>query len=211
MAKFSFPVFAVAALLICGLPSAASATTIYTLSDDGCTGSCGTGPFGAVALDQTSAATVTVTVTLVDEERFAGTGAGDALEFNVAGPVTLGDITPGFAIGPAPDHASTFGTFLESITCAACQGSHVDNPAGPLSFTVSSASGVTLSNFKPNANGYYFASDIVGLTGNTGNVAASNVAPEPVSIALLGVGLAGVGLMRKRLNSVKANPATISH
>jgi hypothetical protein len=35
-------------------------------------------------------------------------------------------------------------------------------------------------------------------------------APEPVSIPLLGVGLAGVGLMRKRLISVNANPATIS-
>src|SRR3954454_21854450 len=106
MIKFNFPVFGAAALLACALASSASATTIYTLSYDGCTGSCGTGPFGTVALDQTAPGKVSVTLNLAAGERFAGSGAGDALEFNVTGPVTLGNISPGFAAGPSPDHAS---------------------------------------------------------------------------------------------------------
>jgi hypothetical protein len=203
MVRFSFALIGAVALFVCALPPSASATTVYSLSYDGCTGSCGTGPFGTVALDQTSPGTVTVSVALAGGERFAGSGAGDALGFNVAGPVTLSNITPGFAIGPAPEHASTFGTFLESITCTWCQGSHTDNPSGPLNFTVSSATGVSLNEFLANAKGCYFASDIVGTTGNTGNVAAGSVAPEPVSMSLLGVGLTGVGLMRMRRGSAQ--------
>jgi len=153
-------------------------------------------------LDQTTPTLVTVTEVLYDSALFAGTGAGDALEFNVSGPVTLGAITPGFAVGPAPDSASTFGIFLLSITCTVCQGGKASNPAGPLSFTVTSAGGVSISDFTANAGGFYFASDIVGGNGNTGNVAATagviSHTPEPLSISLIGLGLAGIGVFKRR-------------
>jgi hypothetical protein len=198
MIKFGLSAVTAAALFLCGLSASASATTIYTLSYDGCTGSCGAGPFGTVALDQTTPTTITVTVTLRGSERFAGSGAGDALEFNVQGGPILSNIPTGFAVGPSPDHASTFGWFLESVTCTACQGANIKNPAGPLSFTVSSADGLTPLDFQPNANGYYFASDIVGQTGNTGNVGAANAAvPEPASLALLALGLCGFAFVRR--------------
>src|SRR6266699_1285312 len=64
------------------------ASTIFTLNQDGCTGTCGVSPFGTVSLFQTTPTLVTVTETLAANERFAGTGAGDALEFNVIGPIT---------------------------------------------------------------------------------------------------------------------------
>jgi len=100
---------------VCLLTSAtfAHADSIFTLTLDGCTGTCGTAPFGTIQLVQTTPTLVTVTETLSAGERFAGTGAGDALEFNVLGPITINVLTSGFAIGPGPDSASTFGTFLK--------------------------------------------------------------------------------------------------
>jgi hypothetical protein len=194
-------VFAIAIGLMAFLPSA-HASQLFILTVDGCTGGCGVGPFGQITLEQTTPTLVTVTEVLYDSNLFAGSGAGDALEFNVSGPVTLGSITPGFAVGPAPDSASAFGIFLLSITCTVCQGGNASNPPGPLSFTVTSATGVSISDFFANAGGYYFSSDIGGGNGNTGNVAATagviTHAPEPLSLSLIGLGLVGIGVLKRR-------------
>jgi hypothetical protein len=189
-----------AMLAVLALTPAVKGATIFTLTENGCsgTGGCGTGPFGTISLTQTTASLVTVTLTLAGGENFSGTGAGDALEFNVTGPITIGNITSGFAVGPAPDTASTFGTFLESVTCTACQGG--SGPTGPLSFTVTSGGGVTIADFIANSGGFFFASDILG-NGNTGNVAAkgtTSTVPEPISSALVGGGLLSLFLLRRR-------------
>lgn len=181
------------------------AATIFTLDQDACTGTCGVSPFGTVSLVQTTSTLVTVTETLAANERFAGRGAGDALEFNVIGPITIGNITSGFAVGPAPDTASAFGTFLASIACSACTGGQAGNPAGPLSFTVTSADGVTIADFIANARGFFFASDIVGNNGKTGNVGAKgpvpSAVPEPMSLSLVGAGMLGLGILRRRFSA----------
>ncbi len=179
----------------------ARTAVIYTLDQDACTGTCGTAPFGTVSLEQTTADLVTVTETLAPNEVFAGTGAGDSLEFNVAGPVTIDVMTAGFGIGPSPDTASAFGSFLESVACTVCQGGKLSNPAGPLVFTVTSTDGVTVADFIGSSKGYVFASDIRGNNGNTGNVGAlASTVPEPASIWLMFAGAALVGLnaLRRR-------------
>lgn len=192
-----------AALLVAMVPAQAS-TLQYSLSISGCSSSCGTPPFATILLDQTSATAVTVTETLKAGELYAGGGAGDALGFNLlGGAATISNLSTGFEVGPANTKYSTFGDFQYSIKCTICKGGQDTNAPGPLSFVVSRASGLTLADFTVNADGFYFASDIVGTTGATGNVGTagpsvpSTATPEPVSMLLAGAGLLGLGLVRR--------------
>ena len=192
----------------------AGASTIYTLDRDACTGTCGIGPFATLTLEQTTAGMVTITEVLAASDVFAGTGTGEALEFNIAGPITIGSMSAGFSTGPSPATASAFGRFLYSVTCWICQGGKLINPS-ELAFTVTSPGGITVQDFIANDRGYSFASDIRGSNGNTGNVAVirnsvllpgpdpealvtESFVPEPVTVVLVGAALLGLGVLRRR-------------
>jgi hypothetical protein len=191
-----------------GAASAWASTSTFTFDQDACSGTCGVSPFATVVLTENgtgTSETVTVTETLLAGDRYAGTGAGQALEFNISGAITITSLSANFAAGTGGASASAFGSFDEFVTCTACQGGKASNPAGPLSFTVGSATGVSIASFAANSGGYFFASDIVGSNGKTGNVADEkggvlSATPEPGTIMMMlsGLALMGVSILRRK-------------
>src|ERR1700748_719540 len=97
-------------------------TSVFQLTLDGCSGTCGTSPFGTITLVQTATGVVTVTETLkatTPAEGFVATGAGESLAWNLTGnpAISIGFLTSGFGITGATS-ASTFGSFEYSVSCA---------------------------------------------------------------------------------------------
>ena len=186
----------------------------FNLDQDGCTGGCGTGStvFGTVNVVQgIDANHVNITVTLNPTSGFIATGAGESLEFNITGnpAITITNLTAGFVVGPAPASASTFGSFNYSVDCGGAQPGHCGPGAsvilpGPLSFTVEKTvlGALSPTDFVANGGGFFFASDIIGPTSNTGNVASRGPSggrvPAPASLLLLGVGLSALAAWGRR-------------
>lgn len=199
----------VLATMTLALSASASAAMVFTIDQNGCSGGggCGTAPYGTVTLTQVNPTTVNVLVNLATGIVFADS-SGEALTFEISSSV-IGAITidsfnsSDYGVGPAPRMASTFGTFDYSVSCVTCTGGNPGNPSGPMSFDVSAVSGLTIADFIKNGNGYYFATDIRGLNGNTGNVGVifdpifQDDVPEPATVAFSAAGLLGLIAIRR--------------
>lgn len=187
----------------------------FNFNLSGCTGGCAL-PAGTVTLtpDQ-DGVSVDVKVTLTDlGSGFVDTGNGNShtsFVFDIAGDpkISLTNLSQGFT-WPADSTIDTpFGTFDYGIDCTTCGPGAKNTTPPPLTFTVTKAGGLSISDFTFNSytvNGttydVFFAADIFdGVTGNTGAVGAASPGPsvpEPQSIALLGSGLASLAFLRHR-------------
>ena len=230
-------------LIACGLMAlidtgSAKADIVYTLNYDSCSGGCGANGqgssdnnFGFVDISQVDLTHVSVTVELntsvaLDTD-FVNTGNGrnhEPLAFNVDKSVTISSVSPStyFAVGPTADAISGLGSFSDTIACTSnCPpgASGADQLGDTLTFTASNASGLSVNDFTQNGSGFYFAADVLGPAGNTGEVAVtgpgtqtSNVAtPEPSTFAVFGAALIGLALLRRRsIGADRAGLARIS-
>jgi len=200
------------------LPASANIAT-YTLSCN--TVACGSPTtYGTVKLDDNGGSgTVTVTVSLAPNT-FAGTGAGYALNWNIAGtptPALTTTLSPTIVPNPSdPSHpfynpadftikdstdgtktysASTFGGGWEYAIDYNVNGGRATND-NLLIFDVTKSGGLSLSDFIPN-NGFMFAVDIwQKSSGNTFVVAAK--VPEPATWLTFFAGLGGLTFMMQR-------------
>ena len=176
--------------------------------------------FGKVSLTEGGSGTgayVDVSVTLSSGFRFidtGNTGEHTSFVFNVSTPSTISvtNINPSppwYLNVINPTDNSPFGTFTTGLDC--CVKNGAPGILGPLSFRVSSTTGITFggsgNHFMSNSSGsipgsatggWLFAADLVGPDGSsTGMVAARDLVPttpipEPETYAML---LAGLGLM----------------
>src|SRR5215471_17950016 len=93
-------------LAVCAVSARDAHAISFDLNRDGCTGGCGGGStvFGTVTVEQgADSKHVNLTVSL-SSSSFVGTGAGEALEFNIAGSpsIAITNLTSGFAVGSSP-------------------------------------------------------------------------------------------------------------
>jgi len=179
---------------------------VYTLSQDGCSETCGTGPFGTVTVTQVGAS-LDIAVHLNSGNIFHDSKDPQhhALVFDLAGNPTItisGLPSPFTANGSqlAGSHsAAPFGTFDYVVNFPF----QIHPPSlTDFSFLMSAIGGLTLSDIVSN-KGIFFATDITGNNGNTGNVGAVAV-PGPIAGAgLPGLAAAWGGLLmptRRRRN-----------
>ena len=201
----------------------AHASLVFNLDNDACTGGCGPvgTSFGTVTLSAVDNQTVHVYVDLTSANTyFISTGAGYSLTWN--GPVdeTVSLLTTGFHYLGFGSYSTggNFGTFNHAIDCVVGPGGACSQPGGGggittiLEFDASRSSGLDPSAFSAtNPQGFYFTVDLIGPSGRTGVVGASDyrltqldctaacsTVPEPATLGLLGLGIAGLAASRRR-------------
>jgi hypothetical protein len=196
-----------------GLTAAANAsvTEIFALNQDGCTGSCNPNANDNVTVVDDGSGTLQVTVSLfgLDSLHNNPDSQHHALAFDLLGSptITISNVTAPFvATGPTEAagsvSASPFGTFEYVINWPKVTGPKPTYTT--FSFDMTDAAGLTYNDIVANSDLIYFASDIIGANGKTGNIGANSFtiptvtgsgssAPEPSTWAMMLAGFASLG------------------
>jgi hypothetical protein len=189
-----------------GMAAPASASTVYDL-DVISASNIGTGNQGTVTLTQNGADEVDVVVSLVPGVLLVNSGGPHTpFVFDLASAVSSAIVTvtstnnPSFVAASGSQQATPDGTFTNGIAYNGSNGGGHGSP-GPLDFSVTDASGITLSDFIANGDGFFFAADVLGTGGNTGTVGANvalSTTPLPAALPLFAGGLGLLGLFSRR-------------
>jgi hypothetical protein len=189
-----------------GMAAPASASTVYDL-DVISASNIGTGNQGTVTLTQNGANEVDVVVSLVPGVLLVNSGGPHTpFVFDLASAVSSAIVTvtstnnPSFVAASGSQQATPDGTFTNGIAYNGSNGGGHGSP-GPLDFSVTDASGITLSDFIANGDGFFFAADVLGTGGNTGTVGANvalSTTPLPAALPLFAGGLGLLGLFSRR-------------
>jgi hypothetical protein len=195
-------------LAMIGLTSmlSANADSITSSLDIISSPSIGSGSLGVVTVTQNSFDSVGFNVTLAPDTAFVSTGGPHhafAFNTNLVTPYTIAFNNPVngmFVYSSGSGNNTPYGIFSGIIDCPGCGPGASNAYSGVLDFTITSASGIDLSNFIANSSGYFFSADVIGPSGGTGNIAANAVSPvpEPQTYAMILAGLGLIGLTARR-------------
>jgi hypothetical protein len=200
-----------------------NSNTSGTINGNGCI-ALGDSSAGTITVTDISGGGVTITVALNSGFKFNSGGFDADFGFNLAGNPNIAgsDASPDTCSTPSGSNKGGPGTGtgecynLVSATAGSlgmdgtgtfeygflgvfANGGGNGGP-GPYTFTVT---GVTAASFEQNANGQFFALDLLGDTGRTGAVDASSVSvPDGgMTLMLLGGALVGLESLRRRFRA----------
>lgn len=200
---FGAMIFAFVAASLTVSASPIGATLSYNLTDDHCTGGCGTSPFGTITLTQTDAKNVKVSVTITAGFFVTTGGPHETFAFSIASAPAI-NITGISNAKFTVDSGFGGATYNYGFNGPGPGGS--DLCCSTFSFNVALVSGnnLDITSFGPNFEADMYSSQ----TGNTGEVSGNggcvsgtvcgSQTPEPISSALVGSGLISLFFLRRR-------------
>jgi hypothetical protein len=192
-------------LLVAAMVNPAIASVVYNVSE-------GIQPanVGTITLTQNDANSVIVSVDLLDGYGFLNTGGPHTpFAFNLTASAGVLSISPfstplngvfadgTFSLNTSGGSNTPFGIFGVALDSSAGNGSS-NAYFGDLLFTLSRTTGLTIADFVPNADGYYFSADLTDGKNTGAQAWKVSQVPIPAALPLFLTALAALSLMLRR-------------